>query len=183
MRRLLEKACLAFSVHSLDRRLGVDLNRLVAVAAGEGEGRIGSSIHHSIHSIHSIHHLVKWIQSGIWNKNTITEQQEICKVGSKALSPALFHPQDLNQPSMANSPVRRWTAEDYPTWGHPRAASVLEMSILPQCECPCLGKDPATKSDEFLEKFQTAFDPPHSFLENYVANFLLWIWLHLCKEA
>ena len=23
-----------------------------------------------------------------------------------------------------------------------------------------LGKDPATKSDEFLEKFQTAFDPP-----------------------
>ena len=33
------------------------------------------------------------------------------------------------------------------------------------------GKDPATKSDEFLEKFQTAFDPP-SFLENYVANFL-----------
>ena len=24
----------------------------------------------------------------------------------------------------------------------------------------CLGKDPATKSDNFLEKFQTAFDPP-----------------------
>ena len=23
-----------------------------------------------------------------------------------------------------------------------------------------LGKDPVTKSDEFLEKFQTAFDPP-----------------------
>ena len=36
-----------------------------------------------------------------------------------------------------------------------------------------LGKDPATKSDEFLEKFQTAFDPPPSFLENYVANFLI----------
>ena len=33
----------------------------------------------------------------------------------------------------------------------------------------CLGKDPATKSDDFLEKFQTAFDPPPpSFLENYV---------------
>ena len=28
-----------------------------------------------------------------------------------------------------------------------------------------VGKDPATKSDEFLEKFQTAFDPPPSFLE------------------
>ena len=34
-----------------------------------------------------------------------------------------------------------------------------------------LGKGPATKSDEFLEKFQTAFDPPGSFLENYIANF------------
>ena len=35
---------------------------------------------------------------------------------------------------------------------------------------PYLGKGPATKSDEFLEKFQTAFDPP-TFLENYVAIF------------
>ena len=34
-----------------------------------------------------------------------------------------------------------------------------------------LGKDPATKLDEFLEKFQTAFDPHPSFLENYVAIF------------
>ena len=33
-----------------------------------------------------------------------------------------------------------------------------------------LGKDPATKSDEFLENFQTAFDPP-SFSENYIAIF------------
>ena len=29
----------------------------------------------------------------------------------------------------------------------------------------------ATKTDEFLEKFQTAFDPPPSLLENYIANF------------
>ena len=34
------------------------------------------------------------------------------------------------------------------------------------------GEDPATKSDEFLEKFQTAFDPPPSFLEDYIAIFL-----------
>ena len=27
----------------------------------------------------------------------------------------------------------------------------------------CLGKDPATKSDDFLEKFQAAFDPPPHF--------------------
>ena len=34
----------------------------------------------------------------------------------------------------------------------------------------CLRKGPATKSDEFLEKFQTAIDPaPHFW--NYVANF------------
>ena len=35
-----------------------------------------------------------------------------------------------------------------------------------------LGKGPATKSDELLEKFQTAFDPPASFLENYISIFL-----------
>ena len=35
-----------------------------------------------------------------------------------------------------------------------------------------LRKDPATISDEFLEKFQTAFDPPPSFLENFIAIFL-----------
>ena len=33
------------------------------------------------------------------------------------------------------------------------------------------GKDGAIKSDEFLGKFQTAFDPPLSFSENYVAIF------------
>ena len=33
-----------------------------------------------------------------------------------------------------------------------------------------LGKGPATKSDKFSEKFQTAFDPPApSVLKNYVA--------------
>ena len=40
------------------------------------------------------------------------------------------------------------------------------------CDCPSLGKDPATKSDEFLEKFQTAFEPPPQSLENYIAIFL-----------
>ena len=36
-----------------------------------------------------------------------------------------------------------------------------------------LGKDPVTKSDEFLEKFQKAFDPLPSFLEIYVAIFIM----------
>ena len=49
---------------------------------------------------------------------------------------------------------------------------------------PYKGMGPATKLDDFLEKFQTAFDPPPpQFLENYVAVLLKWIWLHLCKEA
>ena len=34
-----------------------------------------------------------------------------------------------------------------------------------------LGMDPATKSDEFSEKFQTAFDPPLIFRKLY-CNFL-----------
>ena len=37
---------------------------------------------------------------------------------------------------------------------------------------PRLGKGPATKSDEFLEKFQTGFDSLPSFLENYDVIFL-----------
>ena len=48
----------------------------------------------------------------------------------------------------------------------------LRRPILVSFLIRSYGKDPATKSDEFLEKFQTAFDPPPSFLENYVANLL-----------
>ena len=36
----------------------------------------------------------------------------------------------------------------------------------------CLGKGPATKSDEFLEKFQTAFDPPAHFRKNLFQSFM-----------
>ena len=43
------------------------------------------------------------------------------------------------------------------------------------------GKGPATKSDEFLEKFQKAFDPPLIFGNN-VANFLWQTWLNICEE-
>ena len=34
-----------------------------------------------------------------------------------------------------------------------------------------LGKGGSSKTDEFLEKFQTAFAPPPSFSENHVALF------------
>ena len=36
-----------------------------------------------------------------------------------------------------------------------------------------LGKDGCAKWDEFSEKFQTAFDPPPSCSENYVANLFM----------
>ena len=36
-----------------------------------------------------------------------------------------------------------------------------------------LGKDPATKSDEFLEKLQTAFDPPLIFGKLYCNFFTM----------
>ena len=39
--------------------------------------------------------------------------------------------------------------------------------------CPDLGKGPATKSDGFSEKFQTALGSPPSFSENYIANFFM----------
>ena len=39
------------------------------------------------------------------------------------------------------------------------------------CYINLLGTGQPTKTDEFSEKFQTAFDPPPSFLENYVAIF------------
>ena len=45
--------------------------------------------------------------------------------------------------------------------------ALFDLEILKVLE-----KDLATKSDDFLEKFQKAFDAPPSFLENYVANFL-----------
>ena len=39
-----------------------------------------------------------------------------------------------------------------------------------------LGKPTSSKTDEFLEKFQTAFDPPPpSFSESYIAIFLNWL--------
>ena len=48
-----------------------------------------------------------------------------------------------------------------------------KYELLPILLVRLLGKGQATKSDDFLEKFQMAYDPPPpSFLENYVANFV-----------
>ena len=46
-----------------------------------------------------------------------------------------------------------------------------------------LGTGRATKLDEFSEKKSKRPSTPHSFSENYVANFLWQIWLHICKEV
>ena len=45
--------------------------------------------------------------------------------------------------------------------------------LNPKFQTVFLGKNPAPKSDDFLEKFQTAYDAPPSFLENYVAIFFI----------
>ena len=50
----------------------------------------------------------------------------------------------------------------------------LSLSIL-ELMAP-LGKLSPSKTDEFSEKFQTAFDPPPSFSESYVANFFRNSW-------
>ena len=46
------------------------------------------------------------------------------------------------------------------------------------------GEPHVSKSDEFSEKFQTAFDPHPSFLESYIADFatkvLMFIWRNFC---
>ena len=48
-----------------------------------------------------------------------------------------------------------------------------KYELLPILLVRLLGKGQATKSDDFLEKFQMAFDPPSpSFLENYIAIYL-----------
>ena len=47
------------------------------------------------------------------------------------------------------------------------------LVLFSEIDMQPLGKRHPTKTDEFLEKFQTAFDPPpSSFSENYVADFL-----------
>ena len=45
--------------------------------------------------------------------------------------------------------------------------STQQRSTAPQH----LGKTLATKTDEFLEKFKTAFDPPPSFSKNHITDF------------
>ena len=47
-----------------------------------------------------------------------------------------------------------------------------------------LGMGGATKSNEFLEKFHTAFDPspPPHFWKILIQFFLWQIWLHICEE-
>ena len=49
----------------------------------------------------------------------------------------------------------------------------MRCRILYAMTPPLLGKGPATKSDDFFEKFRMTFDPPPSFLGNYVAIFYM----------
>ena len=44
-----------------------------------------------------------------------------------------------------------------------------------------LGKGPATKSDELLEKIQTAFGPPPPHFWKIMLQFFEWIWFAFMK--
>ena len=65
-------------------------------------------------------------------------------------------------------PVTR-VSYNVPGGNIPPSLSILEL-MAP------LGKLSPSKTDEFSEKFQTAFDPPPSFSESYVANFFWNSW-------
>ena len=45
-----------------------------------------------------------------------------------------------------------------------------------------LGMPVPTKTDEFSEKFQTAFDPPPSFSENHIADFATKVRMFIMAE-
>ena len=77
------------------------------------------------------------------------------------------HPQDEGcvgprTPGQVSTPWRGWWRKEKSC----RAWTSLDSPIQP------LGKPSDTKTDEFSEKFQTAFGPPPSFSENHVADFL-----------
>ena len=46
----------------------------------------------------------------------------------------------------------------------------VKTKVLGQLQCNFLGKDGPTKTDEFLEKFQTAFDPPPPHFRDKIAT-------------
>ena len=68
---------------------------------------------------------------------------------------------------------------NYGRFQNPSDLSILLFIYLCNMHDCCListpdfGKSGATKLDEFSEKFQTAFDPLPSFLENYIAIFFI----------
>ena len=48
---------------------------------------------------------------------------------------------------------------------------------------PSLGNGPDAKSDEFLEKFQTAFNPPPPhFWKLYCNSFMTFMVAYICEE-
>ena len=59
------------------------------------------------------------------------------------------------------------------SWGSTKKNGKIKDLVL-NCTIflpPPLGKGPATKLDEFLEKFQTAFDPPPLIFRKLHCNF------------
>ena len=67
----------------------------------------------------------------------------------------------------------KWPLEVSVVMGVAQPAHVMlaQFAENPRKPMP-LGMHAATKTDEFSEKFQTAFNPPPSFSENDIADFL-----------
>ena len=59
-----------------------------------------------------------------------------------------------------------------PTTQHHLGANFTEFDMISSdAECSYLGMDDPTKTDEFLEKFQTAFDPPPPHFRKIMLRF------------
>ena len=60
--------------------------------------------------------------------------------------------------------------------GHSLKVNITRGTTDPGIDSADLGTGKVNRSDEFSEKFQTAFDPPPSFSESYIALFATKLW-------
>ena len=77
-----------------------------------------------------------------------------------------------------HTPCSLWSVRDVGWGGLFQTEWMGRRWMWEFCRREPLGTGHVSKSDEFSEKFQTAFDPPLSFSESYIANFLNWLRSH-----
>ena len=86
---------------------------------------------------------------------------------------SVFHPSSDNfkKNSFQNQTVKIGGGIDLAKYGNKRKDTEEDEQVILDYDDFYKGKPSNSKTDEFSEKFQTAFDPPPSFLENHIANF------------